>query len=322
MMKRKWMWIGLLIGGLVCACTATQPRWHCEETLNGARTQKYEICSDKKEYEYGETVRVRFTVTNLSAQPLHLSGGSSPVMEILDISELSWSATQSQMDTQLTLAPESSHTIEWLWIPTQAHLEDLFSKSQSRPFMTPFTGQVAGESVVSVDVVIKSLTYDPVASSDALPGYCEGGRRPVGDLELQLCMDKREYQYGEPVHIRWQIRNISDSPITLDGGDVAAADVYLVEWMPSSIEGEEHYGEERWSNTHVYENQVELAPGEIYLIEWQWPTPQTNLTAILEHQRIPDKNKALVNVYGDYSLQPGNRWVFSVKMGYLLENDK
>ena len=89
-MKRKGIWIGLLIVGLVCACTATQPRWHCEEILNGARTQKYEICSDKKEYEYGETVRVRLTVTNLSAQPLHLSGGSGPVMEILE-HELSWS---------------------------------------------------------------------------------------------------------------------------------------------------------------------------------------------------------------------------------------
>ncbi len=238
MMKRKWIWIGLLIAGLVCACTAMRPRWYCEEMLNGARTQKYEMCSDKREYEYGETVRVRFTVTNLSAQPLHLSGGSSPVMEILDISDLSWSATQSQTETQLTLAPESSHTIEWLWIPTQAHLEDLFAKSQSRPFMTPFTGQVAGESVVGVEVVIKSLTYDPVASSDALPGYCERGRRPVGDLELQLCTDEPEYQFGETVQIQWQIRNISNKVLTLDGGEDPAMDIYAANWVPASEEGE------------------------------------------------------------------------------------
>jgi hypothetical protein len=323
MMKRKWMWIGLLIAGLACACTATRPRWHCEETLNGARTLKYECCSDKKEYEYGETVRVRFTVTNLSAQPLHLSGGSGPVMEILE-HELSWSATQSQTETQLTLAPEASHTIEWLWIPTQAHLEDIFSKSRSRPFRTPFIGQVAGESVVSVDVVIKSLRYDPVASSDALSGNCERGRRPVGDLELQICTDKRDYQFGETVQIQWQIRNISDTPIVLDGGDAAAMDIHIVEWehLP-----EEKFptpaGEERRSDTYPFETRIELAPGEVRLIEWQWPTEQTNFDAVLEYMRPPEKREiAFVYFNGDYCLNPGNRWSFEGRINYTVEDNR
>jgi len=291
-------------------------------TVRALRSTRYVLIN--KEYEYGETVRVRLTVTNLSAQPIHLSGGSGPVMEILDISDLSWSATQSQTETQLTLAPEASHIIEWLWIPTQAHLEDLFSNSQSRPFMTPFTGQVAGESVVSVDVVIKSLRYDPVASSNALPGYCERGRRPVGDLELQLCTDKREYQFGETVQVRWQIRNISDTPIVLDGRDAAAMDIYIVEWdLPAGEKYPIAAGEERRSDTNDYETRIELAPGEVHLVEWQWPTEQTNFDAVLEYMRPPEKREiAFVYINGDYCLQPGNRWSFNVRINYAVEDNR
>ena len=140
---------------------------------------------------------------------------------------------------------------------------------------------------------------------------------------MQLCTDKRKYQFGETVQIQWQIRNISNEVLTLDGGEDPAMDIYAANWLPVSEEGgADHYAEEHWSDTHAYETQIQLEPGETYLIEWQWPTAHTNLATVLTHQKIPGENVARIILVADYALQPNNRWSFTGETFYALEDNQ
>ncbi len=80
--------------------------------------------------------------------------------------------------------------------------------------------------------------------------------------------------------------------------------------------------EEHWRDTHAYETQIQLEPGETYLIEWQWPTAHTNLATVLTHQQIPGENVARIIFVADYALQPDNRWSFVGKISYNLEDNQ
>jgi hypothetical protein len=326
-MKRKSMWllgmVGLCLAVLV-ACKPQAPPPQCFRHKIEQTALTYALCADKGRYRYGEAIPASFTLTNTGNRAVTLDGGDKPALE-LQLVGGTWTDMSPAPATQITLEAGAAYTIEGRWIPEQAYLEDVFR--QERPNINLMT-IYAIIRLKPGDVRDTSLSVEylpdkpaPVPTKNELSGHCAGEQRSAGDLELQLCTDKREYQFGETVQIQWQIRNISDTPIVLDGGDAAAMDVHIVELaLLPGAESLSISGEECWSDTHAYETRIELAPGETYLIEWQWPTPQTDLAAILEHQRIPDKNKALINVYGDYSLQPGNRWSFYVMIGYFLEN--
>ena len=38
----------------------------------------------------------------------------------------------------------------------------------------------------------------------------------------RICIDGEKYDFGEPIHITFTVTNISDEPLTLDGGDEPA----------------------------------------------------------------------------------------------------
>ncbi|MBN1876722.1 MAG: hypothetical protein JXA33_21030 [Anaerolineae bacterium] len=354
MKQRKWIGRGVVFGGLVYlvikyrqwfavgiallylvslkACQpklSTAPAVQCFEDTIDLTPLKYAMCTDKTTYQYGEAVQISFAVTNMATYKVTLDGGDKPALDIQLSGVGEWSAMHpAATATQIPLAAGAVYTIEWRWIPEQAYLESI----RQERYLPSSKG---------IDAIIRYKPYDvrdywslsidilpddpaPVPATNQLRGHCTGEQRAAGDLELQLCTDKRDYQYGEPVQIRWQIRNISDSPIVLDGGAAAAMDIHIVEWeLPAGEAYPVAVGEERRSDAHPFETQIELAPGEVHLVEWQWPTEQTDFDAVLEYMRVPEAREvAQLNINGDYFLQPGNRWSFKVRIDYTVENNE
>ncbi|MBN1876720.1 MAG: hypothetical protein JXA33_21020, partial [Anaerolineae bacterium] len=305
---------------------STAPAVHCFRYKVDLTPLTFALCTDKANYRYGEAAQVSFVVTNTAAYAVTLDGGDKPALDIRQESSYWADEYPLAAASQIPLAAGSAYTIEWHWIPEQAYSVQLFQQAAA-PVSVFFDGIVryepGSERTYSLGTKYLHDAPAPVPAANQLRGHCAGEQRAAGDLELQLCTDKRDYQHGEPVQIRWQIRNISDSPIVLDGGASAAMDIHIVEWehLPEE-EFARRVGEERRSDTHTYETRIELAPGEIRLLEWQWPTPQTNFAAVLEHRRVPGEDVARVYIYGDYSLQPGNRWSFTEDIFYALEDDK
>lgn len=330
-MKCKSMWILGIVVCCVCTLTACKPKAPAASCLEGTTDfteLKYALCTDHATYQYGEPVQVSFVLTNITNKAVTLDGGDKSAIDIQHKNYRYWSdENKSSAMTKITLEAGEVYTIEWRWIPEQAYIADLFEQEWAHPMDVVFEGVVRNKPG-NESRYWSSMTYlpeqpAPVPTANQLSGNCAGEQRAAGDLELQICTDKRDYQYGEPVQIRWQIRNISASPITLDGGTAAAMDVHIVEWnLPTGAEYPVASGEERWSDEHTYETQITLAPGEVHLVEWQWPAEHTDFGAVLEHRRVPGENVARVYVFGDYFLEPGNCWSFARDIFYAFEGDK
>ncbi|HQE93797.1 MAG TPA: hypothetical protein PLH19_13595 [Anaerolineae bacterium] len=330
-MKRKSMWllfgmVGLCLAVLV-ACKPQAPPPQCFEHKIDLTGLTYALCADKGRYRYGEAIRASFTLTNTGNRKVTLNGGDKPALE-LQLAGGTWTNISPAPATQITLEAGAAYTIAGRWIPEQAYLEESTAVGRGhRAFMTIYAAiRLKPDDVRSARLSVEYLPDEPapIPTENKLSGNCAGEQRSAGDLELQICTDKLEYQFGETVQVRWQIRNISDSPIVLDGGDAAAMDIHIVEWdLPAGEKYPIASGEERQSDTNDYETRIELAPGAVYLIEWQWPTEQTNFDAVLEYMRPPEKREiAFVYINGDYCLRPGNRWSFDVRINYAVEDNR
>ena len=140
MMKRKWIWIGLLIGVLVCAVAGgvlwwrqQHPQPYCLVTQNGSRTIEYKMCTDKKKYQYGEPIHVTFTIRNISGDtgrksfgPLEFGNGTGPAMDICDPwQHACWSDEQTltEEDKHFVLKLRESRTLTWTWPTIPEHLD-------------------------------------------------------------------------------------------------------------------------------------------------------------------------------------------------------
>ena len=95
---------------------------------------------------------------------------------------------------------------------------------------------------------------------------CAQSHDPRNTRTLRICIDKKKYNFGEPIHITFTVTNISDEPFTLDGGDEPAIDI--------RVEGE-HWSDGRELTSEL--TRVTLEPDESRVLNWVWPTSQTDL---------------------------------------------
>jgi hypothetical protein len=133
-MNKEWIvWLLLallLIAGMATGCRSAGPKENCAGGITADGEQEFQLCTDKAEYQYGEAVHIRFTITNLSEQPLEYNGGSEAVMEICE-REVCQSDEQELTPelTRLVLEPGESRTIEWTWPPSKAYLDEWLGKA-------------------------------------------------------------------------------------------------------------------------------------------------------------------------------------------------
>ncbi len=138
-MKRKELWISLLIGVALCVVAGGVVWWkptqaYCKVEQNPGFLE-YKMCTNKKEYQFGEPVYITFTITNIRddpAQPnygpVEFGNGTDPVMDICD-DELyaCWSNNQTLTDDDkhFTLEPGESHTLMWTMPTSPEYLDHL-----------------------------------------------------------------------------------------------------------------------------------------------------------------------------------------------------
>ena len=114
----------LLIAGTAAGCKPAEPEENCRTASD--HEHGLQICTDKAEYHYNETVYVRWTITNVSEEVLEFDGGSRPAMDICDSWGTCWSDSQRLTPEQMriVLEPGEAHTIEWTWPPSPTYIED------------------------------------------------------------------------------------------------------------------------------------------------------------------------------------------------------
>ncbi len=109
----------------------------------------------------------------------------------------------------------------------------------------------------------------------------------------RICVDKAVYDFGEPVHISFVVTNVSDQPLTWDGGDSAAMDICV--------------RDECWSDEQELAlklTYLTLEPNKSHIVEWVWPTTNTDLKA-LERHFPPDTSTFGPLVTGSSIPRPG-----------------
>jgi hypothetical protein len=91
---------------------------------------------------------------------------------------------------------------------------------------------------------------DPVWNTNSLPGV----------IEARIQSDHWYYEFGEPVHIRVMLKNVSRKVQILGNETGPVVDISLMR------SGEAH----EWAQEHPNDvkRQVTLKPGESYVIEW------------------------------------------------------
>ncbi len=155
MMKRRWIWIGLLIAGLVCAVVGgvlwwrqQHPQPYCSVSQDGDRTTEYTMCTDKQKYQFGEPIHVTFTIKNISGgtglqkySSMEYGNGIDPAIDICDqAGHICWSDEQmlTEDDKHFILKLHESRTLTWTWPTTPEHL-DYIKDLQST--LSPFVCQ-------------------------------------------------------------------------------------------------------------------------------------------------------------------------------------
>jgi hypothetical protein len=89
-----------------------------------------------------------------------------------------------------------------------------------------------------------------------------------------LCVDKTDYNKGDIVHITFTVKNALDEPIVLDGGQQPAMDICF-SYAPCLS----HYQPDIAQLT-----RLELGPGQSHTIQWDWPTPEVDMSKSVEPQ--------------------------------------
>lgn len=106
----------LLLALALALLTACGTRENCAVSHDPGRTRAFRICTDKRKYDFGEPIHITFTVTNISDETLEWNGGDEPAMDIR-ITPEHWSDEQELVPelTRMTLEPDESRTIKWVW---------------------------------------------------------------------------------------------------------------------------------------------------------------------------------------------------------------
>jgi len=137
MMKRKGIWIGLLIGVLVCAVAGgvlwwrqQHPQPYCSVIQDDIA--EYKMCTDKRGYQFSEPIHITFTIKNISADTgqqsfglLEFGNNTEPAMDICDPwGYACWSdgRTLTVDDKHFVLGLGESRTLTWTWPTTSDHL--------------------------------------------------------------------------------------------------------------------------------------------------------------------------------------------------------
>lgn len=161
MMKRKRIWISLLVGMLVCVVAGggvwwrrQHPQSYCEVSPNGGHTIEYRMCIDKNEYQFGESIHVTFTIKNINDDvdqpdfgPLEFGNGTGPAMDICDPwQHACWSdeRTLTEDDKHFVLELWESRTLTWTWPTTTAHLDYIKERMATNYKPHCFSNALAG----------------------------------------------------------------------------------------------------------------------------------------------------------------------------------
>ena len=115
----------LLLVSVPMLLSACGPRKNCAESHDPRNTRTLQICTDKKSYDFGEPVHITFTVTNISTETLEFNGGDKAVIDIR-IAPEQWSDERelTPAPTQMTLEPDESRTIEWVWPTPEVDIQE------------------------------------------------------------------------------------------------------------------------------------------------------------------------------------------------------
>lgn len=161
MMKRKGIWISLLIGVLVCVIAGgvvwwrqQHPQPYCITTQNGSRTIEYKMCTDKERYQFGESIHMTFTIKNISGDtdrkyfgPLEFDNSTGPAMDICDPwLHACWSDERNltEDDKHFVLKLRESRTLTWTWPTTSEHFDYIEERIATNYDERCFAGALAG----------------------------------------------------------------------------------------------------------------------------------------------------------------------------------
>lgn len=126
---KKWLMAGtlLMMAALLAGCASTS--WgNCDTSWEPSHVAEGTICTDRYQYKFGETVHIRFTVTNTSGKRLVLEPREGELaMDIYvdggypDFVEMRWSEGRELGPEwiRLELEPGESRTIEWDVVPPE-----------------------------------------------------------------------------------------------------------------------------------------------------------------------------------------------------------
>jgi len=87
------------------------------------------LCTDKSEYNTGDTVHITLTVKNLLDEQIVLDGGQQPVMDMCAGGCFSSSQSAEANLTRLVLEPGQSHTIQWDWPTPDVDLQSALGQT-------------------------------------------------------------------------------------------------------------------------------------------------------------------------------------------------
>jgi len=148
----RLLWVLPLVGVLT-ACGGGEKKSYCEESQDPSGALQLRICTDGFRYDFAEPVHILFTVTNISDAAVTLDGGEGPAVDIRVENDL-WSAAGDAV-TVLTLEPQQTHTIEWVW-PTAG--TDLDAITQN-----------LGQGPAEITIGVKGLAFTPAGARASVP---------------------------------------------------------------------------------------------------------------------------------------------------------
>ncbi len=111
------------------------------------------------------------------------------------------------------------------------------------------------------------------------PNPCDSGEehRPDNSITGQiggtvtigtLCFDKNRYQLGDRVHLTMLVKNALNEPIVLGDGQSPVLDIEIG-WAERRL---------RSKYQPPIPTRLELQPGQTYVLAWDWPPPDVDVT--------------------------------------------